>query len=108
MMISSTVTNGAENIPGGSHRRETSSKVLTTYLTPTSGGADGNNGEIGLKTSRKWTKWARKRPKTGIGKLGVCLGAGRREFESRHSDHKTAENGLKSPVSGLFFCAFCC
>ena len=50
--------------------------VLTTYLTPTRGGAYGNNGEIGLKTSRKCSKTAEKRPKTGIGKLVVCLGPG--------------------------------
>ena len=48
---------------------------LTTYLTPTSGGANGNNGEIGLKTTRKGSKTAEKRPKTGIGRLVVCLGA---------------------------------
>ena len=29
---------------------------LTTYLTPTSGRAYGNNGEIGLKTMRKGSK----------------------------------------------------
>ena len=47
--------------------------VLTTYLTPTSGGADGNNGEIGLKTMRKGSKTAEKRSKTGTGRLEVCL-----------------------------------
>lgn len=59
---------------------------LTTYLTPTSGGAYGNNGEIGLKASRKCSKTAEKRPKTGIGKLVVCLGRRDRRFKSGHSD----------------------
>ncbi|MBP5779772.1 MAG: hypothetical protein J6X34_00880, partial [Clostridia bacterium] len=61
--------------------------VLTTYLTPTSGGAYGNNGEIGLKTSRKCSKTAEKRPKTGIGTLVVCLGPRCRTFEPCHSDY---------------------
>ena len=67
---------------------------MTTYLTPTSSGAYGNNGEIGLKTMRKGSKTAEKRPKTGIGKLVVCLGPG--EFAGSNpvtSTKKTSSRG---------------
>ena len=70
---------------------------LTTYLTPTSGGADGNNGEIGLKIMRKGYKTAEKRPKTGIGRLVVCLGPG--EFAGSNPVTPT----IQPPVAREFF-----
>ena len=80
--------------------------VLTTYLTPTSGRAYGNNGEIGLKTMRKGSKTAEKRSKMGTRRLEVCLGPGRCEFESRHSDLKMAEMRHNRLRFGLFLCIF--
>ena len=50
--------------------------VLTTYLTRTSGGADGNNGEYGQNSSQKGTNNAQKQLNVDIKIFGLRLGPG--------------------------------